>query len=398
MPDYRQIPDDATDERGRITWYSFNAEAGAYDSATETDDRLERYWSFGDRYGLFDGDRLLSTITHIEFTANLRGAWVPLAGVSGVATPPEHRRRGLVAESLRASLADYRERGWPISALRPFEESFYAKYGWATGCRYRLVTVEPSALAPAAAIAGDEGRFVRLHPEDHERLHDAYAAWTDGVTLATRRSDDWWRDRIFHSYGGELYCYAWERASEVRGYLLYEVTDDRTLKTHEVAAADPEAYCHLLRFCHNHDSQVSEVELYGPEGEGVLDIVHDRDAITVEEASGQMVRIVDVPPALEAPPYPVDDAQIVLDVTDDAAPWNGDRFALSVRDGAATVERTDADPAATVDVGTLSQLLVGYLPVERARLVGDLTVHDQAAAETLAALFPTEETFLPETF
>lgn len=397
MHDYRPVPDEEMAEHGRITWYSFNAEGGVHEPDATLDDRLERYWSFGERYGLFDGDDLLSAITHHEFDARLRDTRVPVAGVGGVATPPEHRRRGLVGELLARSLADYRERGWPISALRPFEESFYARYGWATGYRFPTATVDPAALAPAADLVGDEGRFVRLHPGDHERLHDAYDAWLDGVTLGTRRGDDWWRDRAFQRYDGELFCYAWERAGDVRGYVIYDVTDDRTMRTSEVAAADREAYCHLLRFCRNHDSQVERVELVGPEADLVVDVVDDRDALTVEARSGHMVRIVDVVPALAAPTYPVD-GEVVLDVRDDVADWNDDRVAVSVVDGAATVERTEDPADATVGIGTLSQLLVGHLPVDRARFVGDLDVEHAAAAETLAALFPTTAAYLPESF
>jgi len=396
MPDYRPVPEDQEDDHARIARYAFDAESGPFDP--EEPDTDDSYWSFADYYGVFEGDELLTTSGHIEFTARLRGNWVSLAGVAAVASPPEHRRKGLVADLLAASLSDYRERGWPISALRPFEESFYAKYGWATGVRYRTATVEPGALAPTAELVGDEGRFRQIHPEDHERLHDAYDAWLEGTTLATRRSDDWWRDRILVSpHGEDPFCYAWERDGEVRGYVVYEVTDDRTLQTQEVAAADDEAYLHLLRFCYNHDSQLQSVELYGPESEFLIDVVDDRDALTVEEAAGQMVRIVDVPPALEAPAYAAE-GRVVLDVSDDTAPWNDDCFALTVENGVATVDRTDAAPDVHVGIGTLSQLLVGYLSVDRARLVGDLTVDDPAAAETLAALFPTEETFLPESF
>jgi len=397
MPDYRPIPEEALAEHGRIAWYSFNAEAGVRDHEADRDERLERYWSFGERHGLFDGDDLLSVVTHHEFDARLRDARVPLAGVGGVATPPEHRRRGLVGDLLARSLADYRERGWPISALRPFDEAFYARYGWATGYRYHTATVDPAALAPAADLVGDAGRFVRVHPDEHERLHDAYDAWLDRVTLATARSDDWWRDRTFQRYDGELFCYAWEQAGDIRGYILYDVTDDRTLRTSEVAAADRVAYLHLLRFCRDHDSQVESVELVGPEADRVLDVVDDRGAVTVETRPGHMVRVVDVPAALEAPSYPVD-GEVVLDVRDDTADWNDDRFALVVSDGVATVERTDEAAGASVGVGTLSQLLVGHLPVERARVVGDLDVEREAAAETLAALFPTTAAYLPESF
>jgi len=396
MPEYRPVPDDREDDRARITSYAFDAPSGQYDPDAETDERLDRMWSFGEDYALFDGDELLVTCTHIEFTTRLRDAWLPMAGVSAVASSPENRRQGLVGDLLEASLADYRDRGWPLSALRPFDESFYARYGWATGYHRHVARVEPSALAPAADAAS--GRFRRVGPDDYERLVPAYEAWLDGVNLATQRSGDWWRDRVFQSHDSELYGYAWERDGEVRGYVVYDVTDDYELRTHEFAYADHGAYLNLLRFCRDHDSQIAEVVLSGPGHDRLVDELDDRDAYEVEVAAGQMVRIVDVPVALEAVSYPVEHADLTLAVADDHADWNDDRFAVRVRDGEATVERTDADPDASIDVGTLSQLLVGHREVERARVAGDVTVHDPTAVETLAALFPGRPAHLPEAF
>jgi len=395
MPEYRPVPDEREDDRARITSYGFDAGSGPYNPDATLDERLERRWSFGEAYALYDGDEaMLSTCVHMAFTARLRGEWLPVAGVSAVASPPEHRRQGYVGDLLAASLADYRERGWPLAALHPFDESFYARYGWATGERYWTAAVEPAALAPAA---GEAGTFRRVRAEDGECLTPAYEAWLDGVDLATRRSADWWRDRLFHGVDDERYCYAWERDGEVRGYVIYDIADDR-LKAREFASADHEAYRNLLRFLRDHSSQVEAIELSGPDHARLVDLVADRDAVEAEVTAGKMVRIVDVPAALEAVPYTVDGADITLDVSDGHADWNDDRFALRVRNGAATVEPTDADPDVSLDIGTLSQLLVGHRGVERARADGDMTVHDADAAGTLARSFPRRETFLPEQF
>lgn len=400
MAEYRPVPEDRGDDFGAIAMYAFDAQSGPFDPDADVDERRERMWAFGEERGMFDGDDLLAVCKHVEFTARVRGTWLPLAGLAAVASPPEQRRKGLVGEMLGESLAEYRERGWPISALYPFEEPFYARYGWATGCRYQTATVEPSALA----VTQDEaaGEFRRVRPAEYERLVPAYETWLDGVSLATRRTADWWRDRVFQSHGDELYAASWERDGEPRGYLVYDVQDGDDgprLRTHEVACADHEAFVNLLRYCHNHDSQVGEVRLYGRALDRVLDVVRDRAACDVAVASGAMVRIVDVPAALEAIRYPgVDEADLVVAVTDDHAPWNDRRFAVSVEDAEATVDATHAEPDATVDVGTLSQLYVGHLPVRRAREVGALAVRDETAAATLAALFPEQDVFLPETF
>jgi predicted acetyltransferase len=400
MADYRPIPEGGTEESRRVVRYAFDAASGPAGLAEPLDERRRRYWSFSEPRGLFEDGELLACCDHLRFSTRVRGAWLPLAGLTAVASPPERRREGAVGELIEASLAEYRDRGWPLSALRPFSEPFYARYGWATGCRYWTVEVDPGALSPTERAAA--GEFRRVEPAEFERLEPAYDAWLSGVNLATRRGDDWWRDRVFHRHDSELYCYAWERAGEVRGYLLYRIVEtdaDPRLVADELAYADHEALLNLLRFCHGHGAQVGTVELSGRSLAGVVDAVADRDAVSVGVNAGHMVRIVDVAGALEAVPYPgVEDAAVTLAVADDHAPWNEATFRLRVEDGAATVEETGSEPEASLGVGTLSQLLVGYRSVERARAAGDLRVGDPAAAGTLATLFPEGEPYLPEGF
>lgn len=397
MPEYRPIPDDRDDDHGRVLSYAFDSASGPFDPDRDVDERRERRWAFGEDYGLFDGDALVSCVTHLPFTARVRGAWLPVGGISGVATPPEYRREGYVGETLAATLADYRDRGWPLAALRPFDEPFYARYGWATCATRQVATVEPSALAPATSAAS--GSFRRVEPSDAEVLQPAYESWLDGVTLATERTTEWWRDRVFVGHEHDRYGYAWERDGEVKGYLVFDVTSSGTLEAREVAFADHEAYLNLLRFCRDHDSQVDEVKLHGFGHERLLDVVTDRDALTLETRPGHMVRIVDVPAALAALPFTADvESDLVLGVADYHAEWNDGRFAVRVADGGASVTPTDADPDVRLDVGTLSQLLVGHANPSWARAAGDLSVADPATVDTLAALFPRTRRYLPERF
>jgi predicted acetyltransferase len=397
MADYREVPDGRGADFRRIARYAFDADEGPHDPAEPLEDHRRRMYAFGEERGMFEGDELLAVCSHIPFTVRVRGEWLPLGGLSAVASPPEHRRRGLVGEMMAATLREYRERGWPLSGLYPFDEAFYRRYGWQTGCRHQTVTVDVDALA----FAQDEpsGSFRRVHPEDAaDEFGDVFDASLGGYELATDRSDDWWCDRIMHDWHGPLYAYAWERDGETRGYVVYEVTED-TLQTYEVGHVDHEAYLNLLRFCHDHDSQVDEVELHGPDHARMLDLVADRGAVELEVSSRTMVRIVDVRPALEAVSYPgVEDERVTVGVADDHAPWNEATFDVTVEDGSASVTETDEEPAATVDVGTLSQLYVGYHTVEAARQVGGLSVAEESAAETLAALFPERDVFMPEEF
>ena len=403
MTEYRPVTEAESEAFYELLLYAFDLAEGPWNLDEEAQERLRNRWPYGERRGLFNenGD-LLSGCRHLEFETRVRGKWLSMAGLSAVATPPEHRRKGLVRKLVRESLGEYRERGMAISALWPFERSFYRDLGWGTACRYTSATVTPEALAPTQEFAS--GTFRRVDADDYAELDGIYEQWLDGYSLVSRRNAGWWRDRVFQRVKDRLYGYCWERDGDPRGYLLYSVDeceDGRRLKAYETGYADDEAYLNLLRFCANHDSQVSKIELFGPEPDRLLDLVDDESELTVEVSAGPMVRLVDIQAALEVIPYPeVEDAlTVAVAVEDPLAEWNDDTFEVAVEDGSATV-RVVAENAPDIrtDVATLSQLFAGYLSVRDARLFGNLEVEGEQVLETLGALFPPENVFLADGF
>ncbi|WP_436925733.1 GNAT family N-acetyltransferase [Halosimplex amylolyticum] len=393
--DVRPLTADRFDEFRAIVDYAFHPEAGPQ----EYDEEPER---IADRYGAFAGEDLVSVCGHYDFRANLRGEWVPLAGLAAVATPPEHRREGHVAALIDDALDRWRGES-PLAALWPFSRSYYAQFGWATAGTYAKVTCPPDQLAFARGTA--EGRARPADADDWREFRDVHEAAAEATTLALRRrAEPWWRERVFREDADERpWASVWERDGEAAGFVIYSFEDagpgfgDRRLSVDDVAAVDNEAYRGLLGFLADHDSQASEVALQSDRTD-LLDLVPDPDAVECETKTGPMVRIVDVPAALEACPYPDGvTAAVVLDVTDGTAEWNDGRFRLTVEDGCAecaAVDESEGEPDATVDVGTLSQLVVGYHDLPAARRVGDLAVADESTADALAALFPPERTYL----
>lgn len=379
-----------------ITDYAFHPGAGPQ----EYEDRPER---IADRYGAFAGGDLVSVCAHYDFRANLRGEWVPLAGLAAVATPPEHRREGHV----RALVDDALER-WrgdhPLSALWPFSRPYYAQFGWATATKATEYTCAPDQLAFARGAADGEARPVSA--DEWRALQRVHETAAEATTLALRRRGEvFWRERVLREDDDERpWAYAWERDGEARGYLVYTFEDlggpkhmNQRLTVEDMAAVDHEARLGLLGLLADHDSQASEVVITGDERTDLLDLVADPDDVECEVQTGPMVRVVDVADALETCPYPDGaSADLTVDVRDETADWNDGRFRLDVSDGDATVTAVD-DPSgqadATLDVGTLSQLVVGYHDVATARRLGGLSVADDAA-DALAALFPPERTYL----
>ena len=429
MFEYRDLPEDQRDIFHEYVSYAFSPQEGASEYDPEEDDDPGP----GSRRGLYgDGPEPLCVCLHFWFEARVRGTIHLVPGLSAVASPPENRREGYVGRMIEGSLEEYRERGGRFAVLWPFDHGFYRRYGWAIANKYATYELDPEELAFAAAAVGTSGNYRRLTADDYAVLEPVYAEHAGRYALSLVRDEAWWRHRVFSSWTKDPFVCAWSRngdlrgddprgddprgedpqgddlrGDDLRGYLVYTIdgeSGDRTMNVKEIAFCDHEAYLALLAFCHNHDSQVSSVKLTGPEGSRLLDLVPDPHELDCTIHTGPMVRIVDVTEALAALSYPERDARVVIDVADPIADWNEGTFELVVKDGTASCDRIDDEPDASldetdasVDVGSLSQLAVGYRSAADLEEAGDLEASTEALRD-LDALFPRTDVYLGDVF
>jgi predicted acetyltransferase len=411
--EYRPIPDAHRDTYDRIANYAFAAERGP-----EFDFESKSYPEVYEPRGLYDAPSgtdgedldagaLRAICGYYDFTARVRGEWHPLAGIATVASPPETRRKGHVTRLLDSVHEELREAGTCFAALWPFDYEFYRRMGYAAAGARAVAIVPPSELASVAA--DDGGSFRRLRPDDRELLDGVHREWaTEG--LALRRTEGWWRHRVFSTGHVRRYVFGWfDEGGDLRGYVAYRIEDEsergsndttagKTMDVTELAAVDERARRQLLRFCQNHDSQVDRVRLAG-EGRRLLETLADPDAADAELRPGPMVRAVDLPAAVAALSFPREvDGSLVVAVDDERCPWNDGTFAIRVADGDATCESTGESPDLSADVASLSLVLLGVRGVDRLRRDGDLSVRSEGAAATLAAMCPPEPTRLRERF
>ena len=389
---FRCLSPEEHDAFQRVLDYAFSAEDGPQQSekSSPTDDGLGR------RFGVVADGTVRSACKHYEFTVSLRDEWVPLAGLATLATRPEYRRQGDGRRLVEGSLREWRGE-FPLAALWPFDYGYYEQFGWAMATKLATYTCPPEALAFGRDAPGT---LRRVGPDDWADLRAVDEAYSDDRDLVVRRDEQWWRQRIFRTIGGEdRYVYALDRDGQTQGYVAYTVgSDDDTsrLVSYYSGFTDRDAYRGLLGYLSNHDSQVDEVRLYRNAGSSLLDAVPDPGAVDCEIHSGAMLRIVDVVDALEVVSYPDDCTETVtLDVSDDTAEWNDEQFELSVSGGRGGCSRVsdshadaEADSDVALDIGTLTKLLVGFHSVAEARRFGDLRVESDAVADRLSALFP----------
>lgn len=353
---------------------------------------------FGEPYGFVDDGEVLALVLRYSFRARIRGEFHDLDGYSTLVIPPEHRGKGLVEEVHYESFRTSRERGVAFGAQWPFNHAFYQRYGWGRACNRMRWSCSPSTFRSVADDAS--GSYRRLEPSDWEVVDQVYRQHAESYALSLDRDETWWREHVFRPGNDPLHAYAWERDG-VRGYLVFDVnaSGGKQLNVVDVAYTDHEALVHLLRFLSNHYSKIDRITMTLPFDESLLDLIDDPNSLECSVLPGPLVRLTDVPVALETLAYPPNvEGSVTLRVTDPVCDWNDGTYDLSVADGSATCRPTSDDPDVTIGVGTLSQLVVGYRELESLERSGNLTVHDADATETLSTSFPSRAVFLRDHF
>lgn len=396
MAEFRAIPAGDRGELRRIRRYAFAPEYGPSSDVPSGD------WppSFFDEYGRYVDGHLVSACRLYTLEARLRGEYVALGGLGAVATPPERRGEGHASALCRDALEAYHERDVGLVALWPVERSFYRRLGWATTNRYTDYRLAPSAL-PAHDVAG---RVRPLDAGDWQRLRRVETAFGEGTALSLRRSEAWWRERTLADWDGSgtPYCYGYERDGELRGYVSYTVADDdeRTLTVEDLAHADEEAHRALLDFLASHGAQIERIRLRRSAESSLLDRVPEPDTVECRLQAGPMVRLTSID-ALAEVAWPPVDVTWTMAVDDPLLDRTAGQFRVTVEEGRATVEpveSVDATPDLTLDVATLSQLVVGRYGIDAAERLAGLERADGTDRRPLEECFRAGPVCLREYF
>lgn len=176
------------------------------------------------------------------------GQHLPGAFVGGVATHPEHRRKGYAAALMQAAIHEMRAAGAVICHLWPFSFRYYRKLGWELPAPDLRIFLRPQDLEEALARVPVEVRVRPAAEDDAAALkaaHDRCAQQYNGLTV---RSVEWFAERL-KDYEALL---ALDGAGQPLGYTLYRsdphpAAGGQRRQCRESLAAAPPVLVALLR-------------------------------------------------------------------------------------------------------------------------------------------------------
>ena len=334
------------------------------------------------------------------------GRAVPVAGLTAVGVHPDHRRRGLLTAMMRHHFEQTRREGLHLSALHASEPGIYGRHGYGLASLELEVEVgrgtdftaphldgATAAISTRIATTTDQGMTERRRRVDLDLMsqcvgtivgEDDFYAELNRLSPAGEREGEAPRI-LFAMHDGRDVGYVvfrrthkWPNsrpAAEVdvrqisgapagRLALLRRVVDldlAGTIKLHGVAESDP-----LLSW------------VQGPRGLG-----------DVRPFDSLWVRLVDLPESLALRGYEAD-CDVVVDVSDEPAPWNAGRWRIRVKEGTADVTRTDDDAEVSLPVAALGAAYLGGANLVALHRAGVIAEHRPGAAGELWRAFRTD--------
>jgi predicted acetyltransferase len=354
-----------------------------------------------------DGGRIVACAAVVGRELTVPGGPVPIAGVTLVGVAPSHRRRGLLSGMMRRQLADIHAAGEAVAALWASEAAIYGRYGYGAATRQAQLEVRTreARLRPDVERAGTPEIMPAADARTRiARVYEAVRARRPGMLARTAA---WWDLRL-HDPERER-----EGAGKLRaavldddaGYALYAYKEgwgaagpDGELRLRELIATTPAAAAALWGFVLEVDLVRRATWWLAPWDEPLPHMLDNARAVSAELREGLWVRLVDVPRALRVRAYsaPLD---VVLEVTDDACPWNAGRVRLGWDGTRAECEPTSAPADLELSAAELGAAYLGGTTLESLARAGRVRERSAGALAAASVAFRgVLEPWCPEIF
>jgi predicted acetyltransferase len=327
------------------------------------------------------------------------GKSIPMAGIASVGVPPEHRATGVATELLTHTLQELYNKEIPLSTLYAATQRPYRKVGYEQAgicCKWELQL--ENIILSSNEESLKEIRSLPLHrvpnqPELFKKIHQQWAIKNNGNL---ERKQVMW-DLLFLPPQGECYGYllGWEAKPE--GYIIFNQTSpDGNLNIRDWVALTPAAAKRLWIFIADHRSMINKVIWRGPGLDPMLLLLSEQNA-RATDPERWLLRIIDVPKALEMRGYPAGiEAELHLKIRDNLLLGNNGDFVLKVSGGRGEVTKGGKGDL-QLDIRTLAPLYTGLFTPGQLQLAGKLECSDITLA-IANQIFSASEPWMPDKF
>lgn len=349
--------------------------------------------SEGRYLGYFDDSgTLVGSLMMMDFSFNVRGVMMPMGAPAYVSTNFLHKKEKIACTLLKVLMGYNAETGTLMSCLHPFNPAFYGNMGY--GYCNENILYEPKPCYIRSF--GDKSGLAYATDADREEVLEVYRRYarrTNGATIHPFMDPY----RIFFQKPYVVVC---RREGRMTGYLTFEFVnvDHYTdmyhdLYVHEMIYDDLETLRRFMTFLASQVDQIDRVRILSTDEhlhmmftnpDSGENRAHDGCIHEIgRRTMGHMVRILDVAGYFRKQTHccaPVSRPFVLaLTVQDPFLSHNNGVYYLDIAGETVTLlEHARPNVTLSADIATLSSLVMGAYPVERAVGLGRVCLSDHA--------------------
>lgn len=302
----------------------------------------------------------------------------------GQAVLPEMREDSFFNLQLIEAFKAVSQKDYLLSLVVPSEYRFWEKYGWRTVYSYKQYSIKHDDL-PAYTVQMDVERVREVTSDTAAKLNDIYMSFMADKNAYALRNECTWRliiEDLQRNFGGKCVIFN-DRQGMPVGYMLY-ILRDRKMGVYEFAYKNRLAYESIMGFVRAHKNESDSVEIKAPVNDlSHLDFCDRRDA--VRYCPFAMARISDAKKVLSIASAKLEEG-FNIQVVDRFVEKNNRIFYLA----GANTEETDNNADVAVDIGTLTQMFMGYIDADEAKRMNLLS----GKAELLKKIFDKKNNYI----
>ena len=322
---------------------------------------------------------LIGALQMIPYNICLRGAFTPASYIVGVSITPEERGKGYSTQLMRDCLLEQKKRGETISLLIPFSYEFYKKLGYRlcyTLDIYKTETLNIPSFNKDYSIQ-------KMSIENFTDLNNVYIEFCQNKNgYILREKNDWEYIFFEHKLSGGFIYGAYSNG-QLKGYISYNKSSEG-LYVRELIYTNRDSLFCLLAFIKSHFSAKQSIKIRTSSDNMLLNVLKEPKN-TLKVAPTVMARIVDVPSALALS----DIGDLKIYVYDELLPENCGVY----KKEAENIIKTDESYDFLIDIGTLTQLVMGFYSASELNFLG-LIEADTKIIEKLNKIFPKTENYI----
>ncbi|MGL5314413.1 MAG: GNAT family N-acetyltransferase [Peptostreptococcaceae bacterium] len=310
-----------------------------------------------DVWGWFDNNKLISQVAVYPMKVRIFNRTYDMGGLTGVGTYPEYASQGLMNKLLYQALKNMRENKQTISYLFPYSIPYYRRKGWEIISDKITYEINDYQLPKTKQVHGEVER-VDVEGEQVKEAYERFALKTHGALI---RDELAWNEYLLWDSDDLMAAIYYNEENEPDGYVLYGIRDE-VFHIKDMIFINEEARSGLWNFISAHFSMITKVVGNTYTDEPLAFLFEDAD---IKETISPyfMARIVDLEEFIDQYPFKPDtiEREWHFTMNDPLLTWNQGSFILTIdTDGKGMVTRTSKKANDTIDIQTMTTMLLGY--------------------------------------